>query len=140
MTIDAHLLRAAIRWCNVFGADDASDIHWKKLSVLDSTSLENSFRDGVLRVTNLNWASWGTYWHEVTDFRNKYAAHVDLEFKGNVPNFDIALNVAYFYDQWVRDEVVEPHAMDDNPPLVNVINDFEKDLTMKLSALFTSGC
>ncbi|MGB9429828.1 MAG: hypothetical protein WCC11_08135 [Gammaproteobacteria bacterium] len=139
MTIDAHVLRAAIRWCNVFGADDTSDIHWKKLSALDRTSLENTFRNGVLKATNLDWAAWQTYWQEFTDFRNKYAAHADLEFKGKVPNFDIALNVAYFYDQWVRDEVVEPHSMDSNLPLVDVINGYEKDLAMKLSALFTSG-
>ena len=139
MTIDAHVLRAAIRWCNVFGADDTSDIHWKKLSALDRISLEDSFRKGVLKATNLDWGAWNDYWHEFTDFRNKYAAHRDPGFKSKVPNFDVALNVAYFYDQWIRDDVVEPHSMDDNPPLIDVVNDYEGELTKKLSALLSSG-
>ena len=43
----------------------------------------------------------------MTDFRNKYAAHRELEFNSPVPNFDTALAVAYYYDNWVR-RVISP--------------------------------
>lgn len=41
------------------------------------------------------------------NFRNKYAAHRELEYASPVPNFDTALAVAYYYDNWVR-EVIFP--------------------------------
>src|SRR5579872_1185766 len=91
MTINAHVLRAAILWCNVFGSYETSDLHWKKLSIQNSANVETSFREGVLKATKLDWAAWNVYWREFTDFRNQYAAHGDLDFRGKVPNFDIAL-------------------------------------------------
>jgi len=41
------------------------------------------------------------------NFRNNYAAHRALGFSSPVPNFDLALRVAYFYDDWIR-EVISP--------------------------------
>ena len=38
----------------------------------------------------------------MTAFRDKYAAHRELDFSAPVPNFDLALKVAYYFDDWIR--------------------------------------
>lgn len=113
LTIDAHLLRATINWCMVFGSDTNNPTHWKRLSITDSILLKEHFREGLFQATGLDQDTWRQYWESMTVFRNQYAAHRDLEFSSPVPNFDIALVVAYFYDDWVRrvispDTFVEP--------------------------------
>ena len=52
---------------------------------------------------------WETYHKEMLDFRNKVVAHLDISERYNapVPCFDPALQVAYAYDEWVR-EVIRP--------------------------------
>lgn len=107
LTIDAHLLRATIDWCMVFGSDNSNPTHWKQLSITDSEQLCKSFREGLFKTTGLDRDSWRQYWESMTDFRNKYAAHRELAFKSPVPNFDMALSVAYYYDNWVR-RVISP--------------------------------
>jgi hypothetical protein len=51
----------------------------------------------------------------IVDFRNKYAVHRELEFNRQVPKFDEALTVAYYYDTWVRG-IISPASLDE-PPL-----------------------
>ena len=115
LTIDAHLLRAVTNWCMVFGSDKSEPTHWKQLSITDSKSLYNSFREGLFEATDLNRHTWPQYWKSVVDFRNKYAVHRELEFRSPVPIFDIALAVAYYYDNWVRG-IISPASFDE-PPL-----------------------
>ena len=108
LTIDAHLLRATINWCMVFGSDKSNPTHWKRLSITKSEALYPSFREGLYDATGLDGSRWQEYWKGMTDFRNKYAAHRELQFASPVPNFDTALVVAYYYDTWVR-RVISPH-------------------------------
>jgi len=115
LTIDAHLLRAVINWCMVFGSDKSEPTHWKQLSITDSESLYKTFREGLFEATDLNRHTWPKYWKSVVDFRNKYAVHRELEFRNPVPIFDIALTVAYYYDTWVRG-IISPASFDE-PPL-----------------------
>jgi hypothetical protein len=111
MTIDAHLLRATIDWCMVFGSD-SNPTHWKKLSVTHAERLSQSFYDGLVRKTHLDRAHWREYWRQMTRFRNKWAAHRELEeYKDPVPNFDVALAVAYHYE-WVRD-IISPDSLEE---------------------------
>jgi hypothetical protein len=107
LTIDAHLLRATIDWCMVFGSDNSNPTHWKRLSMSDSEVLNRSFREGLFKATGLDPNTWRQYWESMTDFRNRYAAHREFEFASPVPNFDTALAVAYYYDTWVR-RVISP--------------------------------
>jgi len=103
LTINAHLLRATIDWCMVFGSDKSNPTHWKRLFITESEALYQSFREGLFKATGLDRDTWQQYWESMTDFRNKYAAHRELEqFTSPVPNFDTALAVAYYYDNWVR--------------------------------------
>ena len=102
LTIDAHLLRATVDWCMVFGSDKSNPTHWKRLSITESKVLYQSFREGLFNATGLDRDTWQKYWESMTDFRNKYVAHRELEFASPVPNFDTALAVAYYYDNWVR--------------------------------------
>jgi hypothetical protein len=67
---------------------------------------------------------YNQYWKSMTDFRNKYAAHRELNFINPVPNFDTALKVAFFYDQWVR-KVIFPATIDE-PPLESFAQSLEE--------------
>ena len=107
LTIEAHLLRATIDWCMVFGSDTSNPTHWKRLFIIESDARYQSFREGLFNATGLDRDTWQEYWERMTDFRNKYAAHRELEFANPVPNFDTALAVAYYYDNWVR-RVISP--------------------------------
>lgn len=107
LTIDAHLLQAAILWCMVFGADGTNPTHWKQLSKAEAKSLQKSFRDGLTRQTGLTWPEWNSYWKQMTGFRNGFAAHRELNYQNPIPRFDTAMEVAYFYDVWIR-RVISP--------------------------------
>jgi hypothetical protein len=113
-TIDAHLLQAAILWCMVFDSDGCNPTHWKKLSAHDSEALKESFRQGLFNKTELTQESWQMYWEKINRFRGGYAAHRELNYSEPVPDFNIAQDVAYFYDQWIR-EVIEPDIFDELP-------------------------
>ena len=112
LTIDARLLRAVTNWCMVFGSDKSEPTHWKQLSITDSKELYKSFREGLFEATNLKQRTWRQYWKSVVDFRNKYAVHRELQFSSPVPNFDMALTVAYYYDTWVRG-IISPDSLDE---------------------------
>jgi len=124
-TIDAHLLQAAILWCMLFGSDGCNPTHWKNLSTDQSDELKRSFRDGLPQSTGINGEHWVQYHKEMTDFRNEYVAHRELQYKKPVPNFDIALKVVYYYDHWIRGIIV-PDVMEE--PLL-------EKTTIKLKAM-----
>ncbi len=115
LTIDAHLLQAAIHWCMVFGSDGCNPTHWKKLLPDQSETLRQNFCDGLFGQTDLTQQTWESYWRKIVDFRNDYAAHRALEFSRPVPHFDMALKVACYYDNWIRN-VISPDIFDE-PPL-----------------------
>ena len=50
LTIDAHLLRATIDWCMVFGSDKSNPTHWKRLYIAESDAPYQSFREGLFNV------------------------------------------------------------------------------------------
>lgn len=127
LTIDAHLLRATIDWCMVFGSDKTNPTHWKRLSIVDSEVLNVSFREGLFKATGLDRDTWQQYWEIMTEFRNRYAAHRELEFASPVPNFDTALIVAYYYDDWVR-RVISPDTFAE-PTLKSFAISLQKSVT-----------
>jgi hypothetical protein len=110
-TINAHLLQAAIYWSMVFGSDGCNPTHWKKLSAKNSNKLQTSFRDEVCEFLGIDFQQWKHYWKNLTDFRNQYVAHRELKFKKPVPSFDTAINVAFFYDKWIR-KIIHPDILD----------------------------
>jgi hypothetical protein len=100
-TIDAHLLRAVIDWCMVFGTD-SSQIHWKK--VMPDKEAQCDFRHRLLKVASLTSDQWDEYWRNMTDFRNDYAAHRTVaETYPTTPRMDTALLVATTYDGCIRE-------------------------------------
>ena len=99
-TIDAHLLRAMIDWCMVFGTD-SNQIHWKRVAADDEA--QRSFRRHLLCAIDLTREQWETYWSDMTTFRNKFAAHrIVAPVYPSVPNMDVALLAATTYDDWFR--------------------------------------
>ncbi len=113
-TIDAHLSRAVILWCMVFGTDE-NPTHWKNLSGTDAEHLRESFREALFRQTQFTPLTWNKYWKEMVSFRNEYVAHHELSYSKPVPYLDRALEVAYIYDRWIR-EIISPDVFEE-PPL-----------------------
>jgi hypothetical protein len=99
LTIDAHLLRASVQWCMVFGSDTTNPTHWKRL--FTKASEESHFRQELFTATCFDQDTWQEYWESMTGFRNKYAVH-EFEFTKPVPDFAPALTVVHYYDNWMR--------------------------------------
>jgi len=115
-TINAHLLQAAICWCMVFGSHGCNPTHWKKLSICESSKgLRSSFRQGLLEHTGITLQQWENHWEDMNYFRNNHASHRELNYDRPVPEFSLALKVAYFYDKWIR-KVISPDIFEE-PPL-----------------------
>ena len=109
-TIDAHILRAIIDWCMVFGTD-SNELHWKKVAVDDST--QSAFRKYLLTAMCLTLEQWSECRSNMMEFRNRYAAHSNIPYPPT-PTMDRALRVVTTYDNWFRNNV---DAIFDEPPL-----------------------
>jgi hypothetical protein len=129
MAIEAHLFAATINWCMVFGSDGCNPTHWKRLSKKQSKELIQSFRDGLFQELNLDKAAWEKYWKSFKDFRDNFVAHRELNFSRPVPNFDTALDVAYFYDKWVR-KIISPDTL--NEPSLEQFTILQEELVTPL--------
>ena len=113
-TANAHILQAFIYWCMVFGNYDSNKTHWKKLAVGSDNNLPMSFRKGVCKHLGISEAEWDSYWNDMVAFRDKYVAHRDFAIRRPVPVLDRALEVAFFYDSWVR-QLISPDIFDERP-------------------------
>jgi hypothetical protein len=110
-TIDAHLLRAIIQWCMIFGAD-SEGLHWKR--VVDRCN-QDGFRGHLLDVLEFTCDQWATYRQSMVAFRNKYVAHRALASTyPSAPIMDKALLVVITYQEWCRRSV---NASFDEPSL-----------------------
>jgi len=135
-TIDAHLLQAAICWSMVFGADGVNATHWTKLSKSEAEGLERSFQGGLESALKTPWRDWKKYRKQVTEFRNKFAAHRDLEYDNPVPRFDLALQTAFYYDEWIR-QVIAPDTFEE-PPLRKSAEQLQNGATVLAEVLIQS--
>jgi hypothetical protein len=132
LTIDAHLVRATIEWCKVFGSNN-NPTHWKKLSVAQSEVLWNSFLGGLFQATGLDEQDWRQYRKSIVDFRNKFVAHRELHFSEPVPGFDNALAATYYYDNWVR-KIISPDKLGE-PSLESLARTLKQSLTPSVDKL-----
>jgi hypothetical protein len=131
-TSNAHLLQAVIYWCKVFGSDGANPTHWKKLSPGDCEEIQKSFRAGLYSSLRVTPAEWLSYWEEVLSFRNKYVAHHELEHSQPVPILDRALELAFYYDDWIR-KAIAPDILYEKP-LRELVEQLRHDVEEELSA------
>ena len=134
-TINAHLLQATMTWCMVFGAEGCNQTHWKRLSKRDCEKLQSSFRKRLEEVTGISLDQWNDYWSEITTFRNKYVAHRELKYDNPVPNFSNAINIALFYDKWIR-EIIAPDILEE-PPLEKFVNKLKSSTVPLIEKLLT---
>ena len=134
-SIDAHLLEAVIQWCMVFGADGRNPLHWKHLSQENSEELQESFRRDLPEHTGITYFKFEQYWAEIKDFRDKYAAHREPQYSEPVPDFSLALRVAYFYDAWIR-KIISPDIFEE-PALEESVAKLERALPSLLATFMT---
>ena len=108
-TTNSHLKLATLAWCNIFGSR-AEDLHWTKTPAgVIVLQAQQDFRHMVLAKTGFAKEQWDAYRKEMVELRGKYVAHRDLyePFDRPLPRFDPALQVAYAYQEWVR-ELIRP--------------------------------
>ncbi len=125
-SIDAHILHATILWCMVFGSHSFNPTHWKKLAIRDHKKLEANFRKGLFTKTGLTQEKWDAYWNDINNFRGGYAAHRELNYSKPVPVFKTAEEIAYFYDEWIR-EIIKPDIFEE-PPLKESVLLWQKEI------------
>ena len=112
-TIDAHLERAIVDWCMIFGTN-SSELHWKKVILSDKQ--QNSFRCFLLSALSISNKKWEEYHREIVDFRNDYIAHNNSHVFP-VPFMDNALKTVITYDRWLRKYLINAQILLEEPLL-----------------------
>ena len=77
-------LRAITDWCIVFGANN-NEAHWKKTAKNKNEEFKSEIRPMIYSAAEISQNKWKEYHKEVVDFRNRYAAHRNIDYKDNVP-------------------------------------------------------
>lgn len=131
-TANAHILQACIYWCMVFGSFNSSKTHWHHLAVGPTDTLRNSFREGLCAHLEITEAEWNIYQKEMVTFRNQYVAHRDFTIQRPVPIFDRAVEVAFFYDSWIR-RLIAPDILDE-PPLSELYGQLNIAVSLEVTA------
>ncbi|MGH7427698.1 MAG: hypothetical protein ACREJ4_04990 [Candidatus Methylomirabilaceae bacterium] len=131
-TCNAHLLQATIYWCMVFGSHERNQSHWKNLAAGDAEELLKSFRAGLYVALGVSESEWTSNWKEMVAFRDKFAAHRELNFGRPVPVIDLALASAFYYDEWVR-KVIHPDELDELP-LRQLVEGLQTKITAEVVA------
>jgi hypothetical protein len=95
---------AVLEWCKLFGSDDEQNqpVHWKNIA-----SDPEQFRKDLFSRLRIYQSKWRSYWTEMKRYRDQVVAHHDqrrIEIK-NYPTFDLALESAYFYYDYVVSEL-----------------------------------
>ena len=115
-TTDGHLELALIAWCKVFGSRK-EDLHWTKIPIgKTAEQAREDFRFRVLSRTGFTQEQWEDYQKKILTMRDKYVAHLDVKnpITTSIPLFDEALQVAYVYQEWVR-QIIKPVVMSSYP-------------------------
>lgn len=97
---NAFLKIACIAWCNVFGSRK-SCLHWSKTIRNMAKEVEQDLKNRIYRSTGLDENEYQEYQCSIKEMRDKYVAHIDLNWQGPIQYFDNALVVAKEYEQWV---------------------------------------
>jgi hypothetical protein len=135
-TIDAHLSRASLLWCMVFGSEGSNQLHWKKLSQDEADGLQESFRQAIQN-KGITLSQWETCWHQMKGFRDSYVAHRDREFNEPVPDFTMPFQVAFIYDEWIR-EIIAPDVFEE-PPLESFAGELRASVAPQFYDLLKSS-
>jgi hypothetical protein len=104
-----------LEWCKLFGSDDEQNqpVHWKNIA-----SDPEKFRKELFDSLGIYESKWRSYWAEMKRYRDLNVAHHDVrrvEIK-NYPTFELALESAYYYYDFVVSELrkqgVDQHPSD----------------------------
>jgi hypothetical protein len=115
-TLNNHLKQATVDWCKVFGSPK-EDIQWAKTPTGDTEiKARQDFLRRIVLITGLSQEGREDYQKKLLALRDKYVAHLDLKkpLEAPMPVFDIALQVADVYREWVR-QVIKPVLMSSRP-------------------------
>lgn len=96
---------ATLAWCNVF-ADCKSHVYWSKLIKNMPEEVEQDFKKRICKSTGLSEEKYQKYQCEIRSLRDKCFAHLDLDWRTNVPynlSFCNALEIAKQYECWVKE-------------------------------------
>jgi hypothetical protein len=95
---------AVLEWCKLFGSDDDQNqpIHWKNIA-----PDPEAFKKAMLASLGIYESKWRSYWTEMKRYRDQSVAHHDERRRDikRFPTFDLALESAYFYYEFVLTEL-----------------------------------
>ena len=137
---NAFLEIASLAWCNVFGSRKGC-LHWSKTIRNMAKEVEQDFKNRIYRSTGLDKEKYPKYQCSIKALRDKYVAHIDLNWQDDIPTipipyFDNALIVAKEYERWVMDLPFEQGFSYPVLSLDKIIETAEKKVA-SLAALFS---
>lgn len=107
---------AVLEWCKLFGSDnqDHQPAHWKNVV---PTADHTAFRSELLLKLGTTGDDWRRYRDGLVNYRNRQAAHLDWRppRPPNFPHFEMGLNAAYHYYDWLL-SLGEPVGLSDLHP------------------------
>lgn len=130
-TCNAHLERAVLVWCMVFGTD-SNETHWKNIFKGYNEDANESFMKYLQDNSNITKNDFRKYWKSMKDFRNDYVAH-KAGYDKPVPVFNDACTVVFCFDDWIR-KMISPDIID-MPSFKQLFDKYQKDINITLQKL-----
>jgi len=136
-------LNSIIQFCNIFNMNpNMCKIHWTKIAPkngidIDGNEVDNSsFHVTVYEILKNSVGKsnkkYKAYIKSMSNFRNKYAAHYDVNEIPEMPFLDNAFSIANAYLTWLRDEI--PWNGDPQKNLAEIKPSFEAEIAAVLPA------
>jgi hypothetical protein len=97
-TLNAHYFQAINLWCMIFGSNN-NETHWRKLG------LPGELQPEILKATGMTENEYKNYWDSVIEWRNKYSAHRDPDFRESTPDLKLARTIVIAYENWVEENI-----------------------------------
>jgi hypothetical protein len=125
---------AVLEWCKLFGSDNEEHqlLHWRNLA-----ADPKAFRANLLDALGIYESKWLSYWKVMKAYRDHSVAHYDpkrIEIK-RYPDFDLALEAAYFYYGYIRTELFS-YGIKQMP---DDFRDYAKDFTSQCEKVATAA-
>ena len=102
-TVNGNFLDLAVlEWCKLLG-DEKANHYWRKI-----VSAPSKFEAGLLACLDLTVNNLKAYRIEMRSYRDRFVAHLDLDFTMHIPNLHVAKAAVEYYHSHVVEHELGP--------------------------------